>query len=316
MFVHSADTHLGYRSYDARGTRFNQREEDVYRSWDELIQFCIKERPEFLLIAGDMFDSPTPPMAAMKEALRVGDLPCICVIVEGNHERPRAGEISPVEVLDRFDNVRVATSPMKIQVGENTLFLAPDTGIAYDFEPASILVAHGQIKGPEEYMHQTKYLNFNPKDYFYCALGDLHRYWRTENILYPGSLSRLTFGQENIDSGFIVYEGANKISFVKTTSRKFVTLYDQSDVDSFLKHEHPDKPVVRLVHEAPEDQVLTIREHSLQVKKLRKSVALCEISKALPKGNGLVEEFVTFTKDTAKAHLLEPGLEVIRGVDV
>ncbi|MBD3353494.1 MAG: hypothetical protein GF364_18570, partial [Candidatus Lokiarchaeota archaeon] len=49
-FIHAADCHLGYRQYNSK-----ERYKDFNRSFKWLLDLTLKEQPDFLLIAGDLF---------------------------------------------------------------------------------------------------------------------------------------------------------------------------------------------------------------------------------------------------------------------
>ena len=85
-FIHFADVHLGYRQYGLR-----ERADDFSRAFGSVVDYCLRERPDFVLVAGDLFDSKSidPRTYADAEtrltALREARIPVVAV--EGNHER-------------------------------------------------------------------------------------------------------------------------------------------------------------------------------------------------------------------------------------
>ncbi len=85
-FLHIADIHLGIRRY-----RSEERTRDFYHAWQDVIdKHAIKERVDFVLIAGDFFDARRVEPQAMNHAiaglklLREAGIPVVAI--EGNHD--------------------------------------------------------------------------------------------------------------------------------------------------------------------------------------------------------------------------------------
>ncbi|MCW3131272.1 MAG: exonuclease SbcCD subunit D [Candidatus Methanospirare jalkutatii] len=96
--AHIADTHLGYRQYN-----IEERENDIYDAFCEAIEIALKERAEVLILAGDTFDSATPPVKALhvfKEALRKIDGRMKVLTVLGDHDMPRRRGMPPHKLFD------------------------------------------------------------------------------------------------------------------------------------------------------------------------------------------------------------------------
>ena len=58
-FAHIADVHLG-------GWKQKPLQDLNFQSFQKAIDICIKEKVKFVLIAGDLFDSPYPPIEVLK----------------------------------------------------------------------------------------------------------------------------------------------------------------------------------------------------------------------------------------------------------
>lgn len=84
-FLHMADCHLGYRQYNLR-ERFN----DFGRAFHHVIDVAIREKVDFVLLAGDLFHKRSIDALTLNQAivalerLRSAGIPCIAV--QGNHE--------------------------------------------------------------------------------------------------------------------------------------------------------------------------------------------------------------------------------------
>ncbi len=83
-FAHFSDTHLGYRQYN-----IEEREGDFYETFHETIDKIIKEKVEFVIHSGDLFEHKRPKVEALLEAqkgfikLKNNNIPIYCVA--GNH---------------------------------------------------------------------------------------------------------------------------------------------------------------------------------------------------------------------------------------
>ena len=67
--VHLADLHIGYRQYQRlTPAGINQREADVAATFRRAIDKTIELRPDFVLIAGDVFHSVRPSNPAILHA--------------------------------------------------------------------------------------------------------------------------------------------------------------------------------------------------------------------------------------------------------
>ena len=106
-FVHLADVHLGFRQYG-----LSERAADFTRAFEGAIDYCLRAAPDFVVIAGDLFDSksiePSTYAAAdiALERLARADIPVVAN--EGNHERWfRRGERSWLWQLSRHGRLRL-----------------------------------------------------------------------------------------------------------------------------------------------------------------------------------------------------------------
>ena len=106
-FVHLADVHLGFRQYG-----LSERAADFTRAFEAAIDYCLRAAPDFVIIAGDLFDSksiePSTYAAAdiALERLARADIPVVAN--EGNHERWfRRGERSWLWQLSRHGRLRL-----------------------------------------------------------------------------------------------------------------------------------------------------------------------------------------------------------------
>ena len=84
-FVHAADLHLGCSQYGLEARR-----EDFERAFTELVDKTIELKPDFMIIAGDLFHHPRPSNVTLESAisnfsrLREAEIPVLTV--DGSHD--------------------------------------------------------------------------------------------------------------------------------------------------------------------------------------------------------------------------------------
>ena len=64
-FVHAADLHLGYSQYGLEARR-----EDFDTSFQELVDKTIELKPDFMIIAGDLFHQAHPSNVTLENAIK------------------------------------------------------------------------------------------------------------------------------------------------------------------------------------------------------------------------------------------------------
>jgi len=96
FIAHLADIHLGYRQYG-----LIERENDIYDAFEEAVNRIIEEHAKIVIVSGDLFNSPRPPIRALYhvkrnlEKLKSRGINVFCIL--GDHDLPRrAGEYSPI----------------------------------------------------------------------------------------------------------------------------------------------------------------------------------------------------------------------------
>mgnify|MGYP001158343500 FL=1 len=233
---HCADTHLGYRAYNKlvpenkHDAGLNQREADIYASWNNLVEAALQEKPDVFIHAGDLFDRVRPSNMAISKAreglYRLSEANIPTIVVAGNHETPRIARTGHVfQLLTRIPNVHVMYS------GEPETVLIKNvmiTGVAHSStlaenvssaEPdpeyeCNILITHGSISGAgikifenNELNQTTLPLHIFEKEWDYVALGHYHDFTEVkENMYYSGSPERLSFGDANSSKGYAIIE--------------------------------------------------------------------------------------------------------------
>ena len=212
--VHISDMHLGFRQYERQTpTGINQRESDVARSMQRVIDKVIELRPDLVLIAGDVFHTVRPTNPAILHAFHqfsrlMAMLPdATVVMVAGNHDTPRTAETGCILRLFKPLGITVVDGAARqIRVAERdlTILAVPDMGQGKPttLEPDStskynILLLHGEIeevlpKYGRELDRAAMALTreeLGIEKWDYVALGHHHVYRSiAPNTFYSGSL--------------------------------------------------------------------------------------------------------------------------------
>src|SRR3989344_8008632 len=96
-FAHLADCHLG-------GWKQPELQELNFKSFVKAIDTCILEKVEFVVIAGDLFDTAFPGIDVLKEAFaqfkRLKDAKIPCFIIAGSHDYSVSGKTF-LDVLEK-----------------------------------------------------------------------------------------------------------------------------------------------------------------------------------------------------------------------
>jgi exonuclease SbcD len=211
--VHLSDIHLGFKQYQRQTPAgMNQREYDVARSLQRVIDKVIELRPELVLIAGDVFHTVRPTNPAILHAFlqfqRLREMlpEAGIVMIAGNHDTPRTSETGcilrlfsqlGITVVDgdpewvAFDelDVRILAVP---DMAQGKPRLEPDPAAKYN-----ILLLHGEIEGVlptygrelDRSPMEITLEELGAHKWDYVALGHYHVYRAVaQNAFYSGSL--------------------------------------------------------------------------------------------------------------------------------
>ncbi|MEX0920923.1 MAG: DNA repair exonuclease [Candidatus Pacearchaeota archaeon] len=204
-FAHMADLHLG-------GWKQQPLQDLNLESFKKAIELCILERVEFVVIAGDIFDSAFPPIDILKETFaefrRLKEAGIPCFIIAGSHDYSVSGKT----FLDVLEKSGFCKNVEDHEEKEGNLILNPTIhknvaiygypGKTSGMELADlkraklndspglfkIFMLHTTIdkaKGsiPVEALETDKV----PKADYY-AMGHLHIDFQYENFVYPGPI--------------------------------------------------------------------------------------------------------------------------------
>lgn len=240
-FLHFADTHLGFSDLSKVDphTGVNRREQDFYDAWWRVIEAILAHRPDFVLHAGDLFQSPRPNNRAIAVALaglkRLHEENIPFVVVAGNHSTPRIRATGNIfEALCVLPNVHAAYKgvyekfmvPAANGKGRCAVHCIPHCSLSEELEKAyasvqwdeaarwNLLLTHGSWRAAGKL--DTRMGEFNEQfledpearlnlTFDYIALGHYHRYIAiNDHTFYSGSTERTSFNEAGYTSGYIV----------------------------------------------------------------------------------------------------------------
>jgi len=254
----TADNHLDPSALNFGAARL-KRKEDHLRCFEEVVEYAKKNRPQLLLICGDLFDTMRPGnwvrARLMNHIRELHDGGIRVFMVSGHHDTPKSLEegVSPLAVYGNSGNavyfgnpsspephhLQVDRLPVHIfGVGYNP-FLAPGEDPLSKLpqqppEGINILMTHYPIEGFTGYFGEEPSIRLSsiPRGFHLVAAGHFHKHQKLSagrtTIVYPGSTERASFAEEGEEKGFVWAEiqddGEVHLEFLKTHARPFKTL--------------------------------------------------------------------------------------------
>lgn len=204
-FAHIADVHLG-------GWKQQPLQELNFKSFQKAVEVCIAQKLDFVLIAGDLFDSAYPPIEILKETfaefrkLKKAKIPCF--IIAGSHDYSVSGKT----FLDVLEKAGFCKNVESVEERDGALILNPTVyeGVAIYGYPGKksgleindlrriklndapgmfkILMLHTTIdKAKGTLPIDAVEIDSLPKADYY-ALGHLHIDFQYQNFVYPGPI--------------------------------------------------------------------------------------------------------------------------------
>ncbi|MGH7568360.1 MAG: metallophosphoesterase family protein [Gemmatimonadales bacterium] len=217
--AHLADLHLGFRQFDRQTPRGgNQREADIAEAFRRAVDGLLDERPDLIVLAGDIFHSVRPTNPAILflfqqlQRVRVGLPEAPIVMIAGNHDTPRSSETGTILKLYQALGVEVVVDEARrlaFPKLDCAVLAVPHQALARADRPAlraergaalNVLVTHGQFADLGEARGTMEYGGallsrelLAPAQWDYVALGHYHVAHAVEpNVWYAGSLEYLS----------------------------------------------------------------------------------------------------------------------------
>jgi DNA repair exonuclease SbcCD nuclease subunit len=255
-FVHAADLHLGYSQYG-----LEIRREDFDSAFQELVDKTIELKPDFMIIAGDLFHDARPSNVTLENViknfsrLREANIPVL--VVDGSHDS--APNIITGTILNPLDSAGLIYYLPK---HEGACWRKPDCCYVYgvpnfrtrrrteELLPAfmeqnkptpnpdlfNIFVFHMALDLPSvkpPYIEAEAPPELIPEGFNYYAAGHVHtpymEKFKAGLLVYSGCTETVNYDEAKIKKGFYHVEvnekGAVSSEFIELeSSRKFAVL--------------------------------------------------------------------------------------------
>ncbi len=257
--IHTGDLHLGM-TFKSLGDKSRIHRRDCQDVFSNIVDLCIKEKIDSLLIAGDLFDDPNPSKSlvtfVIDELKRLKEKNISAFIISGNHDPYQKESVwfgykFPSNVII-FDSNSLEPKT----VGNLTVY-----GIAYTNntkEPLNnfkaeksdnfnVGLVHGSTvnlkveEDPEYSYRPIKKLQVDNSNLDYIALGHFHDLLEIKGkvkCFYSGSPEGLSFKNSADSSVLLVKYSDGKVDVkpIKTAIREFHTLeVDCTKLDNDLE---------------------------------------------------------------------------------
>jgi len=274
-FVHVADLHLGYEQYNLA-----VRREDFDRAFHEVVEKTIELKPDFMIIAGDLFHHARPSNTTLEKAIkkfrRLKEAGIPVLAVEGSHDA--APNVITGTILNPLDAARQLPAFYEIKKPEPR----PDVFNIFVFHMA--LDIPEIMKGHRGIIAEASPI-YIPDGFNYYAGGHLHTPWqfpfKGALLVYSGSTETVSYEDAKIEKGFYHVEVTEKrdleITRIKLeTPRRFKIL--EKDYTG-LSPQRVTELAAEMVKEADEPGavIVPVLKGTLPVESTRREIDLSKV---------------------------------------
>lgn len=310
-FVHAADLHLGYAQYG-----LETRRQDFDDAFKELVDRTIELKPDFMIIAGDLFHQARPSNVTLENTIRSfkrlkdADIPVLTVdgshdsapnLVTGTilypldsagliHHLPRHSgacwrkpDCCYVYGIPNFHNRHKTQEALPKFMAENPA--RPDESVY------NIFVFHGAVDLPTvkpPYIEAELSPDQLPDGFNYYAAGHVHERFlekfKTGTLAYSGCLETADYREAKYQKGFFYVtvnekEEVNPEVIELSTPRKFIVLEQEFNGESSSKIS---ELASQMVKDADSDNaiIIPVLKGTLPVEASRAEIDLAKIRSA------------------------------------
>ena len=233
-FIHIADIHLGYEQYN-----LSVRREDFARAFHEAVEKTLELKPDFMIIAGDLFHQARPSNKTLENAVqnfrRLKEAGIPVLVVDGSHDA--APNVITGTILNPLDSAGLI---YYLPRHENACW-ENDSCYVYGIpnfrtrqRTEHQLPAFYELKKPKPYGDKFNIFVFHmaldipeimkgrpstfaeaspdymPGGFDYYAGGHLHTPWQLpfkgSLLVYSGSTETVSYEDANVEKGFYYVE--------------------------------------------------------------------------------------------------------------
>jgi len=258
LFSHISDTHLGLQQYG-----LDERERDVYDSFNQAIGISINDHVDFVIFAGDIFHTPNPSgtailqMANALKRLKENSIESFFILGEHDISRMRATPVPYVYHNLEFSKYVGIGEPVyhkdvmivgfdKIRKSEFESFeekFKEIDALAKQHNGHKILVLHQGITEVKQFAAELNSSDL-PKNFTYYAMGHLHDKSVKQfdqlggPLAYPGSTEMTTSeGIKETEKGFFEVDISSKDAkpkWIKLDTRPQFSTKIEEDLDTSI----------------------------------------------------------------------------------
>ena len=299
LFSHISDTHLGLQQYG-----LEEREQDIYDSFNQAIDISIKDKVNFVIFAGDIFHTPNPSgtailqMANALKRLKENSIESFFILGEHDISRVRATPVPYVYHNLEFSKYIGRGEPVyykdvmitgfdKIRKNEISTFeekFRKLDSAAKQHTGHKILVLHQGITEINQFAGELNASDL-PENFTYYAMGHLHDKFVKDfehlggPLVYPGSTEMTTSeGIKETEKGFFEVDislNEAKPSWIKLDTRpQFTAKVDFEELDNSMTK------IIENIGTFDKKPVIEIKIHG---KTTDRDVVEAKISQIIPK---------------------------------
>ena len=259
-FSHISDTHLGLIQYG-----LEEREQDIYDSFNQAINISIQDKVDFVIFAGDIFHTPNPSgtailqMANALKRLKENEIESFFILGEHDISRVRSTPIPYVYHNLEFSKYVGRGEPVYYKdvmiVGFDKIRKNEMTGLEEKFSRVEsladkhkghkILILHQGITEVNKFAGEVNSTDL-PKNFTYYAMGHLHDKFLKQYdhlkgpLAYPGSTEMTTSeGIKETEKGFFkvdISDDEAKPEWIKLDTRPQISVKTEfENIDSAIK---------------------------------------------------------------------------------
>jgi len=335
-FVHVADLHLGYAQYN-----LDVRREDFDNAFKEVVDKTIELKPDFMLIAGDLFHNARPSNVTLEKAisnfsrLRQAGIPLL--VVDGGHDSApnmvTSTILNPIDsaglvhYLPRHEGASwknescyvygVPNFRTKTRTAEQLPLFLEQKKPSPDPSRFNIFVFHMALDMPyitPPHIEAEASPEQLPDGFNYFAGGHVHKpsiaKFKGGLLVYSGCTETVSFDDSEEDKGFyhveVNEEGVPQVNRVSLQSqRKFIVL--EPDYTGMPPHKITES-AVNLVKQKDEEGAIMVLvlKGELPAEANRAEVDLTKIREAAEKA--------LFVYPMSRLHETEVSEEMVRAI--
>lgn len=264
IILHCSDIHLGRKPIGGVGDYSIKRFNDYFESFSNIIDFAVANKPEVIIITGDLFDKKelSPEILQRTENIltRLKEVSIPILVIEGNHDNITFGyehESWLIYLLKkgliqrphyRFDSDNYIFEPIKIQDIDfyglgypgsmvDEVLTALNVHLEKTNEKKNVVLVHTAITGHDFFAGTCKKETIDTlkNNTLYIAGGHYHYFHtypaREPKFFVPGSPEYWDRGEFKQTKGFIIFDTETKeYQFVHSLKRKVHQLkYSSTD---------------------------------------------------------------------------------------